>query len=160
MPEIFSVQSLRDSRGREVAVSAWRPITQARIDLFAEATDDHQWIHVDRARASASGFGSTIAHGFLTLSLLSAWAEETVAVAGAQVVINYGVNRVRFVSAVTAGSRLRAHFTPAAVDALSGGVQVTWTVIVECEGGDKPACVVDWILRYLTIQPAPGDSPP
>jgi acyl dehydratase len=160
MVTIFSLRSLRDSLGREVAVSAWRPMTQARIDLFAEATDDHQWIHVDRARAAASGFGSTIAHGFLTLSLLSAWAEETIAVAGAQAVINYGLNRVRFVSAVLAGSRLRARFTPAAVDVVSGGVQVTWTVIVECEGGDKPACVVEWILRYLTEPATPGDPPP
>jgi acyl dehydratase len=149
MPETFSVRSLRASLGREVAVSAWRPITQARIDRFADATDDHQWIHVDPGRAGASPFASTIAHGFLTLSLLPAWAEETFFVAGTAMAINYGLNRVRFVSPVTAGSRLRAHFTPAAVDELNGGVQVTWAVTVERDGGDKPACVADWIVRYL-----------
>jgi acyl dehydratase len=149
MPQIFSVQSLRDRVGHEVAVSAWRPMTQERIDLFADATDDHQWIHVDRARAAASPFRSTIAHGFLTLSLLSAWAEETIAVAGTGVAINYGVNRLRFISPVIAGNRLRARFTPVAVDEVSGGLQVTWSVTVERDGADKPACVVDWIVRYL-----------
>lgn len=152
MREIFSVESLRDRQGQEVAVSAWRPITQANIDLFADATGDHQWIHVDPARAAVSRFGTTIAHGFLTLSLLAAWAEETVGVAGARVVINYGINRARFVSSVAAGSRLRAHFTPSAVEEIADGVQVTWAVRIEREGGDRPACVVEWILRYIRDQ--------
>jgi acyl dehydratase len=158
MSEIFSLQSLRARKGEEVAVTAWRPITQAVIDRFADATGDHQWLHVDAARAAASSFGATIAHGFLTLSLLSAWAEETIAIDGARMVINYGLNRARFVSTVPAGSRLRAHFTPSSIDELPGGVQVTWTVTVEREGDDKPACVVDWILRYLHELPAPSDQ--
>jgi acyl dehydratase len=160
MAERFSIQSLRERLGQEVAVSAWRVVSQARIDLFADATDDHQWIHVDRTRAHASPFGATIAHGFLTLSLLSAWIQETVVISGTGVVINYGLNRVRFVSAVAAGSRLRAHFTPAAIDDVPGGVQVVFTVTVEREDDPKPACVADWILRYLTAPADAGDHAP
>jgi acyl dehydratase len=160
MPEIVSLQTLRDHQGEEVAVSGWRSITQADIDRFADATDDRQWIHIDRTRAEASSFGSTIAHGFLTLSLLSAWIEETIAVDDARTVINYGLNRVRFVSPVPAESRLRAHFTPSSIEEGADAVQITWAVVVEREGGDKPACVADWILRYLRQPPGSSDHRP
>ncbi len=149
----MSLQSLRDRRGQEVAVSDWRPITQADIARFADATDDHQWIHVDRTRAEASSFKATIAHGFLTLSLLSAWIQQTIVVDGARTVINYGLDRVRFVSAVPAGSRLRAHFTPSSIEEKAGFVQITWAVVVEREGSDRPACIAAWILRYLREPP-------
>jgi acyl dehydratase len=140
--------TLGDRIGQEIAVSPWLDITQARIDGFAEATDDRQWIHVDPDKAAAqSPFKSTIAHGFLTLSLVSILLRSAMAFT-AKMAINYGVNRVRFVTAVPVGSRLRGHFTPGAVEAVDGGVQVTWNIAVEREGQDKPAAVVEWIVRY------------
>ena len=143
------VRSLRDRIGEEIAVSDWLAITQARIDAFAEATDDRQWIHVDPARAAVeSPFHATIAHGFLTLSLLSALIRDAIAFTGLRMAINYGLNRVRFVAPVPAGSRVRARFAPASVEDASDGVQVTWQVTIEREGGDKPCCVAEWIVRY------------
>jgi acyl dehydratase len=134
--------------GEEIAVSPWLDVTQARIDAFAEATDDRQWIHVDAAKAAAqSPFTSTIAHGFLTLSLVSILL-RTAMTFSVKMAINYGLNRVRFVSAVPVGSRVRGHFTPAAVESVAGGVQVTWNITVEREGQEKPACVAEWIVRY------------
>jgi len=139
-----------DSRiGEEIAVSDWLEVTQARINQFADATGDHQWIHVDPARAAnESPFKSTIAHGFLTLSLLSTLIRESIQVTGLRMAINYGLNRVRFVSPVPAGSRIRARITLQAVAPVTDGFQVTWLVTVEREGGDKPACAADWIVRY------------
>jgi acyl dehydratase len=135
--------------GREVGVSDWLPVPQSRIDLFAEATGDHQWIHRDATRAAAeSPYGSTIAHGFLTLSLVTVLLQETVAVDGAGMVVNYGCDRVRFVSAVPAGARIRGRFTLAAVEDKSDGRQVTWGVVIEREGHDKPCVVLDWKVRY------------
>jgi acyl dehydratase len=140
--------TLGDRIGQEIAVSPWFDVTQARIDAFAEATEDRQWIHVDPVKAAAqSPFTSTIAHGFLTLSLVSILLRSAMTVTG-KMAINYGVNRVRFVSAVPVGSRLRGRFTPGAVEAVDGGVQVTWKVTVEREGQEKPAAVVEWIVRY------------
>ena len=140
--------TLGDRIGQEIAVSPWFDITQARIDRFAEATDDRQWIHVDPDQAAAqSPFKSTIAHGFLTLSLVSILLRSAMAFT-AKMAINYGLNRVRFVAAVPVGSRLRGHFTPGAVEPVTGGVQVTWNIAVEREGQDKPAAVVEWIVRY------------
>src|SRR5580765_6664813 len=134
--------------GEEIAVSPWLDVTQERINAFAEATDDRQWIHVDAAKAaSESPFKSTIAHGFLTLSLVSILL-RTAMTFTARMAINYGVNRVRFVSAVPVGSRLRGHFTPGAFEQVAGGLQVTWNITVEREGHDKPACVAEWIVRY------------
>jgi acyl dehydratase len=134
--------------GEEIAVSPWLEITQERIDTFAKAIDDFQWIHVDRERAKASPFGGTIAHGFLTLSILSHLAERTFSFSDRKMGINYGLNRVRFTSPVKSGSRVRARFTLAAYDKLEGGVQVTWSTTVEIEGADKPALIAEWIGRH------------
>jgi acyl dehydratase len=142
--------------GREVAVSRWLDMTQDRIDRFADATDDRQWIHVDPARAAArSPFGATIAHGFLTLALLAPLLVETVAVASTELAINYGLNRVRFVAPVPAGSRVRARLTPSEVTDVPGGLRVTWLATIEREGADKPACVAEWVVLYLA---ASGDD--
>jgi acyl dehydratase len=140
--------TLGDRIGEEIAVSPWFDVTQARIDMFAEATEDHQWIHVDPVKAAAlSPFKATIAHGFLTLSLVSVLLRSAMTFT-VKMAINYGVNRVRFVSAVPVGSRLRGRFAPAAVEAVGDSVQVTWKVTVEREGQDRPAAVVEWIVRY------------
>ena len=145
----IDVRTLGDRVGQEIAVSAWLEVTQERINRFADATGDHQWIHVDPARAAAElPSKTTIAHGFLTLSLLSTLIRESIQFTGLRMAINYGLNRVRFVSPVPSGSRIRALITLQAVDAVSGGFQVTWLVTVEREGGEKPACVADWIVRY------------
>ncbi|MDR5779736.1 MaoC family dehydratase [Caballeronia sp. LZ065] len=130
-------------------VSEWTLIDQARVNRFADATDDHQWIHVDVERAAReSPFGGTIAHGFLTLSLVPMWLVQCVPLA-ARVSVNYGLNRVRFMSPVRVGSRLRASFeVEQASEVEPGGVQVTWRVTVECEGADKPACVAEFITRH------------
>ena len=144
----IDVQTIGAQVGEEIAVSDWLQVTQARINQFAEATGDHQWIHVDPVRAAAElPSKTTIAHGFLTLSLLSTLIRESIRFTGLRMAINYGLNRVRFVSPVPSGSRIRALIILQAVDAVSGGFQVTWQVTVEREGGDKPACVADWIVR-------------
>ena len=143
------VRTLGDRVGQEIAVSDWLAVTQARINQFADATGDHQWIHVDPVRAASElPSKTTIAHGFLTLSLLSTLIRESITFTGLRMAINYGLNRVRFVSPVPAGSRIRALITLQSIDAVTGGFQVTWQVTVEREGGDKPACVADWIVRY------------
>ena len=124
-------------------------MSQARIDTFAKAIDDFQWIHVDPARAKASPFGGTIAHGFLTLSLLSHLAEETFSFSDRKMGINYGLNRVRFTSPVPANSRVRARFTLLKFEKIeNNGVQVTWTVTMEIDGASKPALVAEWIGRH------------
>ena len=149
MLEITDFSALRAQIGQEIAVGEWFEISQARITQFAEATEDRQWIHVDPARAAAeSPFKSTIAHGFLTLSMASALLRSAISIPGQRMGINYGVNRVRFVSAVPAGSRIRGRFSPLAVEDVSGAHQVTWGITVEREGADKPCCVVEWIVRY------------
>ncbi len=148
----LDVRTLRDRVGEEIAVSDWLQISQARIDQFAEATGDHQWIHVDADRAAAeSPFKSTIAHGFLTLSLVSTLMRDAVQFTGLRMAINYGLNKVRFVSPVPSGSRVRARVVPAAVADVEGGVQVTWLATVEREDGDKPACVAEWLVRYYPL---------
>jgi len=145
----LDVSTLRDQVGQEVAVSGWLEVTQERIDQFADATGDRQWIHVDTARAAAeSPFKITIAHGFLTLSLVSALLRDAVEFTGLRMAINYGMNRLRFVAPVPAGSRVRARFTPASVDDEKGSIQVTWRVTVERERSDKPVLVADWLVRY------------
>jgi acyl dehydratase len=148
--QIPSLAWLRERLGHELAVSDWVEVTQQRIDRFAETTDDTQWIHVDPVRAAAeTQFKGTIAHGFLTLSLLSLLARRAMAVDDLRMTINYGLNRVRFVSPVPAGARLRGRFTPiAAADEDDGSVQVTWSVTIEREQADKPAVVADWLVRY------------
>jgi acyl dehydratase len=135
--------------GREVATSDWLVVTQDRIDAFADATGDHQWIHVDAERARAeTPFGGTIAHGFLTLSLLSALMRDAVTVDGPRMTLNYGLNRVRFVSPVPSGSRVRARIALGRAEDIGDSIQATWSITVEREGGDKPAVVAEWIVRY------------
>jgi len=144
-----TIRSLESRVGQEVAVSPWMEITQERIDTFARAIDDFQWIHVDRERAKKSPFGGTIAHGFLTLSILSHLSESTFSFSDRRMGINYGLNRVRFTSPVPSGSRVRARFTLAKFEPIEGdGVQVTWNTTVEIEGKDKPALVAEWIGRH------------
>jgi acyl dehydratase len=149
MTRRIDVLNIAGHLGEEVAVSEWLEITQDRINRFADATGDRQWIHVDAARAAAeSPFHATIAHGFLTLSLVSALAQQAMTIGPIRMAINYGVNRVRFVAPVPAGARIRGRFTLAAVTEVEGGVQVTWSVTIEREHGDKPCGVADWLVRY------------
>ena len=145
----IDVRTVATRVGEEIAVSDWLEVTQARINQFADATGDHQWIHVDPVRAAAElPSKTTIAHGFLTLSLLSTLIRESIRFTGLRMAINYGLNRVRFVSPVPSGSRIRALITLQAANAVSGGFQITWQVTIEREGGDKPACVADWVVLY------------
>jgi acyl dehydratase len=132
-----------------IATGDWLLVTQDRIDAFAEATGDRQWIHVDTERArNETPFGATIAHGFLTLSLLSALMRGAVTVNGPSMTLNYGLNRVRFVSPVPSGSRLRARIALGRIEDKGDSTQATWSVTVEREGGDRPAVVAEWIVRY------------
>jgi acyl dehydratase len=147
---IEGIEELKRLAGQEVAASEWFEVTQDRITAFADATGDHQWIHIDSERAkSESPFGSTIAHGFLTLSLLPHLSAGAFTVRGNfKMGINYGLNRLRFVSPVPSGSRVRARFTLGAVEDVAGGSQITWQVAVEIEGAQKPALVAEWLVRY------------
>ncbi len=153
MPQrVIDVAELQSLIGQEVGVSDWFTVTQERIDAFAAVTEDHQWIHCDRDRAKAeSPYGTTIAHGYLTLSLLSHLSSQAVQVKGQFTrVINYGLNRVRFPSAVPAGSRIRARCTLQATEKVPGGLQIIWLVTMECEGQSKPAMVAESLSRcYL-----------
>ena len=145
----IDVRTLRDRVGHELAVSDWFEITQERINQFADATGDHQWIHIDAVKAAAeSPFKTTIAHGFLTLSLVSTLLRNAMNPTGLRMAINYGLNRVRFVAPVPSGSRVRGRFTLTSVEEAGGAIQATWTATVEREGGDKPVCVADWLVRY------------
>ena len=144
-----SLRDLESRVGEEVGVSPWIEVTQERIDTFAKAIGDFQWIHVDAERAKSSPFGGTIAHGFLTLSLLSHLSERTFGFTDRRMGINYGLNRVRFTAPVPSGSRVRARFTLQKFEKLGdGGVQVTWNTVVEIEGQQKPALVAEWLGRH------------
>jgi acyl dehydratase len=147
MTDFASIDQLKGAVGSHLGYSDWLPITQERIDAFADATDDHQWIHVDPERASSGPFGTTIAHGYLTLSLAVRFVDEIFSVAGVAMGINYGTNRVRFVSPVPVGARLRAGGHLAAVDEFPGGVQATIDLTFEVEGSEKPACVAQVLYR-------------
>jgi acyl dehydratase len=149
---IKNPQALKEFVGREVGVTEWFRVTQERIEQFAEATEDRQWIHLDRARASKeSPYGATIAHGFLTLSLLSHLMKEAIQVQdGVRLAVNYGLNRVRFPAAVRAGSRIRARIALLELKELADAVEATYSVTVENEGSSKPVCVAEWIVRYYT----------
>lgn len=150
-PTTIELSRLRDHVGREVVVSDWLQVTQAHIDEFADAIDDRQWIHVDPERAGReSPYGGTIAHGFMTLSLLTRLLESALVVNGVRAGINVGFNRVRFTAPVRAGSRIRGRFVLAALEDVDGGVQLTWNVTVEREGETKPALVAEWIGRLLS----------
>ncbi|MEO3975398.1 MaoC family dehydratase [Streptomyces sp. CAU 1734] len=149
-PRIFtSAEELRAGIGEPLGHSDWLEIDQKRIDLFAEATGDHQWIHVDPERAAGGPFGGTIAHGYLTLSLLPVLVPQVLRVEGMRMGLNYGTNKVRFPAPVPAGARLRATAEIREVTEAGGGVQVTALVTVEREGGGKPVCVAESVSRYF-----------
>jgi acyl dehydratase len=147
---VTNLQSLKELVGRELEVTEWFPVAQDRIALFAEATEDRQWIHLDQARASEeSPYGTTIAHGFLTLSLVSHFLKSAIQIqSGVRLAVNYGLNRVRFPAAVSADSRIRARVALLALKELSDSVEATYSVTIEREKSEKPACVAEWIVRY------------
>ena len=134
--------------GQEVVVSDWITITQEQVNLFAEATGDHQWIHVDVERATAGPFGAPIAHGFLTLSLLPRFFESSLHIAETRMGVNYGLNKVRFMAPVLVGSRLRARMKLLSAEPVDNqGMQMAWEVTIECEGSAKPVCVAESLVR-------------
>ena len=142
-----TIAELKDLVGQEVGVSDWITVTQERIQLFADATNDHQWIHLDAERAKAGPFGTTIAHGFLTLSLLPEMAASAFGVRETRMGVNYGLNKVRFPAPVPSGSRLRGRFKLIDYEPLEGGAQLTVQVTMEREGSDKPVCIAESIGR-------------
>ena len=145
------LDELRAAVGRDLGTSDWVEITQERVDTFADATGDHQWIHVDVERARReSPFGGPIAHGYLTLSLTNQLLPEVVEVRGISSGVNYGANKVRFPAPVPVGSRVRANVRLDAADDVPGGVQTTMTIVVEVEGAEKPACIVESLSRWLS----------
>ena len=148
MKTTLKIRDLESRVGQEIAVSPWVDMPQERIDLFAKATEDYQWIHVNPEKAKQSSFGTTIAHGFLTLSMLPKLIESTFEFSDRKMGVNYGLNKVRFTSPVPAGAKIRGRFTLAKYEKLDGGVQTTWGVTVEREGGDKPAMVAETISRH------------
>jgi acyl dehydratase len=147
---IEAPQALKNFVGREIGVTDWFAVTQERINLFAEATEDRQWIHVDPERAEKeSPYGTTIAHGFLTLSLLSQFMKQAIQIqGGVRVVINYGLNRVRFPSPVQAGSKIRVRAKLQSLTELSDSVEAIFSCTVEAENAGKPCCVAECIVRY------------
>ena len=148
MREFATLAGMQALTGQELAVSDWVEITQERVNLFADATDDHQWIHVDLERcARESPFGGPVAHGFLTLSLISGLFERALRMVDANMVVNYGLNKVRFPAPVPVGSRVRARLTLQQVEPIEGGAQLEWSVVVEREGGTKPVCVAELLIR-------------
>ena len=148
MKTLQSLAELPALVGHEVAVSDWLTITQEQVDLFAKATGDHQWIHVDVERAKAGPFGATIAHGFLTLSLIPRFFETSMEIRNTRMGVNYGLNKVRFTAPVPVGSRLRARMKLLACESIDNdGVQMTWLVTVEREGSDKPVCIAESLSR-------------
>jgi acyl dehydratase len=143
-----TLADLAQLAGQEIAVSDWLTITQEQVNLFAQATGDHQWIHVDVERARQGPFGAPIAHGFLTLSLLPKLLESSIHIRQTRMGVNYGLNKVRFTGPVRVGSRVRARAKLLAADPIdNGGYQFTWNVTIEREGSDKPACVAESISR-------------
>lgn len=147
---INGLDELRAAVGRDLGTTDWLEITQERVNTFAEATGDHQWIHVDIERAKAeSPFGGPIAHGYLTLSLTNLFLPQIVEVTGISSGVNYGVNKVRFPAAVPVGSRVRGNVRLDAAEDVRGGVQTTMLITVELEGSEKPACIVEAISRWL-----------
>jgi acyl dehydratase len=147
---VETAHALKEYVGKEIGVSEWMVVTQGRINQFAEATEDRQWIHLDRERAQReSPFGRTIAHGFLTLSLVSRLMKGVVQIgSGVLLTVNYGLNRVRFPSAVGEGSRIRGRFVLLRLQDVGEAQEAVFTCTVECEGSSKPCCVAEWIVRY------------
>jgi acyl dehydratase len=151
MREIASLTKLKSLVGQEVAVSEWVHITQERVNLFADATGDRQWIHIDAARSrNESPYGGTIAHGFLTLSLLPMLMENAIRLPDVRMAVNYGLNKVRFPAPVPVGSKVRGRMALLSVENIEGGAQMIWQVTMEREGGDKPVCVAELISRQYT----------
>jgi acyl dehydratase len=143
-----SLEELRSRLGSEVAISPWLDISQSMIQAFADSTKDHQWIHIDSIRAKKeSPYGTTIAHGFLTLSLVPYFLESCMEFPLAKSSINYGLNKVRFPHAVNSGSRIRGRFIIQEITEIEGGIQVEWVISLEVEGIEKPACVADMLIR-------------
>lgn len=147
---IAGVQGLLDREGQDLGVSGWVTIDQEMVTTFAELTGDTQWIHVDPDRAREGPFGGTVAHGFLTLSLSTGLLYEVVTVDEVSVILNYGLNRVRFPAPVRVGSRVRMRVQLAEAEELTGGVQVVYHLEYEVEGGSKPPCIADLVFRYYT----------
>jgi acyl dehydratase len=148
MKTFQTLSELAACTGQEVAVSDWITITQQQVDLFAEATGDHQWIHVDPEKARAGPFGAPVAHGFLTLALLPKFFESSFEILGSRLGVNYGLNKVRFTAPVPVGCRLRARMKLLATEPIdNAGLQMTWQVTVEREGADKPVCVAESLVR-------------
>ncbi|MFY9513706.1 MAG: MaoC family dehydratase [Rubrivivax sp.] len=147
MKHYARLHDLQAEVGQVLAVSDWITVAQERIDQFAHATGDHQWIHVDPVRAAAGPFGATVAHGFLTLSLLPLMGDTAFAIDDVRMGVNYGLNRVRFPNPVRVGSRVRGHFKLLKYEPLDGGAQLTVEVTMELEGADKPACVAESVSR-------------
>ena len=147
---IDGITGLEKLVGEHLGYSEWHQVTQEQVNLFADATGDHQWIHVDVERAKAGPFGGPIAHGYLTLSLAPTLLTEIMRVEGVAMGINYGLNKLRFPSPVPVGSKLRAGATLASVEPVSGGVQVALNVTFEIEGGSKPVCVAEILFRYYS----------
>ncbi len=144
----LTLDDVRGHVGQQVFLTEWVMISQKRIDLFAEATEDYQWIHVDPERAAKSSpFGGTIAHGFLTLSLLGKFYEAHLSLPFCEMGINYGLNKVRFTQPVKAGSRVRGRFVMSQLEDIQGGIQLTFNVTMEIEGVEKPACVAESVVR-------------
>lgn len=145
-------QDLRNLAGREIAATNWFTLTQERISQFAEATEDRQWIHVDAERArKESPYGGTVAHGFLTLSLLGHFLKEAIEIrGGSRLSINYGLNGVRFPSPVRAGAKIRARIALKSEKELSDAIEAVFSITIECEGSEKPCCVAEWIVRYYS----------
>ncbi|MES2042743.1 MAG: MaoC family dehydratase [Pseudomonadota bacterium] len=144
-----SPQALLDATGTPLGPTAWLTVTQEMIDLFARATGDHQWIHVDVERAKTGPFGGTIAHGYLTMSLVNHFLPEMIDVQRVAMGVNVGADRVRFLTPVPAGARLRASGELVAVEQIKGAVQATIRIRLELEGSDRPACAIDTISRYF-----------
>jgi acyl dehydratase len=150
MPTVFpDVDALLQATGSHLGYTDWLTIDQARINLFADATGDHQWIHVDEAKAKEGPFGATIAHGYLTLSMTNLFLPQLITVENISMGINYGVNKVRFPSPVRVGSRIRGGAEVASVEPVAGGVQCIIRITVELAESDKPACVVENVTRYM-----------
>jgi acyl dehydratase len=147
---IDGIAGLKERVGDHLGYSEWHQVTQEQINLFADATGDHQWIHVDVERAKAGPFGAPIAHGYLTLALAPALLDEVLEVSGVSMNINYGLNKLRFPSPVPVGSKVRAGVTLASLEDVAGGAQVTLNVSFEIEGATKPACVAEVLFRYYS----------
>ena len=148
MRTFTSTADLKASVGQEIGVSDWHEVPQSQIDLFAAATGDDQWIHVDPDRARTGPYGTTIAHGYLTLSLLAPLMKGTYRIEGATMAVNYGLNKVRFAAPVPVGSRVRVRVSLSSVDDIPNGVQSVWSAVIELEGSEKPACIAEPVTRH------------